>query len=102
MFSSYHFLTSGKLLPQEKLDSLMADHFATFVTDYDLETLKSANIDTLRIPVSYNMFLPEVNRTDSFPKGERRALDVYVSRHIVLTSVSLNVLRTTTWMSGST
>lgn len=63
-------------MPQEKLDALMADHFATFITDYDLDTLKSANIHTLRIPVSYNAFLPEADRTDKFPKGEGRALDM--------------------------
>lgn len=90
--SSGIFLTSGKLLSKEKLDSLMADHFSTFITNYDLEVLKSAHIDTLRIPVSYNMFLPETTRTDSFPRGERRALDVYISGHIVLTPVSLNGL----------
>lgn len=74
----------------------MADHFATFITHYDLEVLKSAHINTLRIPVSYNTFLPEANRTDSFPRGERNALDVYLSGLIVLTSVSLNELYTTT------
>ena len=53
----------------------MADHFATFITDYDFKELKSAHIDTLRIPVTYNVFIPEANRTDNFPKGERKALD---------------------------
>lgn len=54
----------------------MADHFATFITDDDLETLKSANIHSLRIPVTYNTFIPEADRTDKFPKGESRALDM--------------------------
>jgi aryl-phospho-beta-D-glucosidase BglC (GH1 family) len=53
----------------------MADHFATFITDYDLEELKAAKIDTVRIPVSYNVFIPEANRTDQFPRHEREALD---------------------------
>jgi aryl-phospho-beta-D-glucosidase BglC (GH1 family) len=57
----------------------MADHFATFMTDYDLERIKSANVDTLRIPVTYNMFIEEATRTDNFPRGEQAALDVYVS-----------------------
>jgi aryl-phospho-beta-D-glucosidase BglC (GH1 family) len=56
----------------------MADHFATFVTDYDLESIKSAHVDTLRIPLSYNVFIPEQNRTDIFPKGELAALDRFV------------------------
>ena len=64
------------MLPQEKLNSLMADHYSSFITDFDFETLKSAHIDSLRIPVSYNLFIPEVNRTDAHPKGEARALDV--------------------------
>ena len=70
----------------------MADHFAKFVTNFDLEVLESAHIDTLRIPVSYDMFLPEANRTESFPRGERKALDMYLSDHIFLTSVSLKGL----------
>jgi aryl-phospho-beta-D-glucosidase BglC (GH1 family) len=74
-------LILGKLLPQEKLDALMADHFATFITDYDLDALKSAHIDTLRIPVTYNTFIPEANRTDNFPRGELKALDVYIFLH---------------------
>jgi aryl-phospho-beta-D-glucosidase BglC (GH1 family) len=69
-------LNSGQLLPQENLNSLMAHHFATFITDHDLETLRSANIHSLRIPVTYNTFLPEANRTDKFPKGEARELDM--------------------------
>jgi aryl-phospho-beta-D-glucosidase BglC (GH1 family) len=56
----------------------MADHFATFITDYDLEELKAAKIDTVRIPVSYNVFIPEANRTDHFPHHEREALDRYL------------------------
>lgn len=59
----------------------MADHFATFITDYDLDALKSAHINTVRIPVTYNMFIPEANRTDSFPRGELKALDVYSFHH---------------------
>jgi len=70
----------------------MSNHFATFITNSDLEVLKSAHVDSLRIPVSYNMFLPEANRTDSFARGEREALDVYISDHIVLISASLNGL----------
>lgn len=54
----------------------MKDHYASFITDFNLETFKSARIDSLRIPVSYNLFIPEVNRTDTYPKGEARALDV--------------------------
>jgi len=69
-------LTSGELLPQDELNSLMTNHFATFITDYDLELLKSAHIDTLRIPVTYNMFLPKQNRTGNFPKGELKALNM--------------------------
>lgn len=68
-------LISGNLLPQDKLDLLMEDHFATFITDHDLGLLKSAHIDTVRIPVTYSMFLPKENRTGNFPKGELRALD---------------------------
>ena len=64
----------------------MADHFATFITDYDLEELKSANIDTLRVPVTYNLFIPEANRTDNFPRGESKALDAYVSPKTILNS----------------
>jgi aryl-phospho-beta-D-glucosidase BglC (GH1 family) len=75
--SSFIVLIKGKLLPQEKLDLLMADHFATFITDYDLEELKSAKINTIRIPVSYNVFIPEPDRTDKFPHQEREALDRY-------------------------
>jgi aryl-phospho-beta-D-glucosidase BglC (GH1 family) len=71
-------LTVGKLLPQDKLDELMADHYNTFITDYDLETLKNAHIHSLRIPVSYNIFLPDANRTDNFPHGEKKALDRYL------------------------
>jgi len=56
----------------------MADHYASFVTDFDFETLKSAKIDSLRIPVSYNVFIPEGNRTDAHPKGEAKALDMYI------------------------
>jgi len=70
-------LTTVKLLPQEKFDDLMADHFATFITNYDLDTLNAANIDTIRIPVTYNTFVSERNRTDVFPKGERTALNKY-------------------------
>jgi aryl-phospho-beta-D-glucosidase BglC (GH1 family) len=54
----------------------MADHFANFITDNDLKTLRSANIHSLRIPITYNTFIPENNRTDKFPKGERRAVDM--------------------------
>jgi aryl-phospho-beta-D-glucosidase BglC (GH1 family) len=56
----------------------MADHFANFISDYDLEALKSAQITTLRIPVYYNMFIAEANRTDNFPNGENDALDTYI------------------------
>lgn len=70
-------LTLGKLLPQDKLDAIMADHYSTFITDYDLGSLKNAHIHSLRIPVSYNVFLPEANRTDNFPHGQKRALDQY-------------------------
>ena len=77
-------LTTGKILPQEKLDTLMADHFATFITDYDLVSIKSAHVDTLRIPVSYNLFIAEHNRTDTFPKGELLALDRYVLLDVAL------------------
>jgi aryl-phospho-beta-D-glucosidase BglC (GH1 family) len=82
VFSSFIVLIQGKLLPQEKLDLLMADHFATFITDYDLEELKAAKIDTIRIPVSYNVFIPEANRTDKFPRQEREALDRYLTTEI--------------------
>ena len=56
-------------------DFLMEDHFTTFITDHDLGLLKSAHIDTVRIPVTYTMFLPKENRTANFPKGELKALD---------------------------
>jgi hypothetical protein len=68
-------LTLGKLLPQAALDSLMADHFATFVTDDDLDQLRSTYIESIRIPVSYNTFIPEANRTDIFPSGEFEGLN---------------------------
>jgi len=68
----------GKLLPQDKLDAIMADHYDTFITDYDLETLRNAHIHSLRIVVPYNVFLPDANRTDNFPVGEKKALDTYV------------------------
>jgi aryl-phospho-beta-D-glucosidase BglC (GH1 family) len=55
----------------------MADHYNTFITDYDLETLKNAHIHSVRIPISYNAFLSEANRTDKFPHGEKKALDMY-------------------------
>jgi aryl-phospho-beta-D-glucosidase BglC (GH1 family) len=67
----------------------MADHFATFLTDYDLESIKSAHIHTLRIPVSYSTFISEKNRTDHFPRGERAALDVYVFLPTLLILASL-------------
>jgi aryl-phospho-beta-D-glucosidase BglC (GH1 family) len=54
----------------------MAHHFATFISDYDLESLKSAHIDTIRIPVTYDLFLPEAGRTGTYPKGEMKALDM--------------------------
>jgi aryl-phospho-beta-D-glucosidase BglC (GH1 family) len=57
----------------------MGEHFDTFISDHDFSILKESGIDTLRIPVTYSMFLPKANRTDNFPKGEIRALDVYVS-----------------------
>ena len=69
--------TLGKLLPQDKLNAIMADHYNTFITDFDLAILKDAHIHSLRISVSYNVFLPEANRTDNFPHGERKALDQY-------------------------
>jgi aryl-phospho-beta-D-glucosidase BglC (GH1 family) len=53
----------------------MADHYASFITEFDFEVLKSARIDTLRIPVQYNAFIPEANRTDAHPRGEAKALD---------------------------
>jgi len=54
----------------------MWDHFFTFISDYDLSVLKSSGINTLRIPVTYNMFIRDVNTTQNFPNGERRALDL--------------------------
>ena len=68
----------------------MADHYATFITDYDLESIKSAHVHTLRIPVSYNVFISPEDRTDRFPKGEKEALNVYVFRYASLNLASSN------------
>jgi len=70
-------LISGELVPQDKLDSLMQEHWASFITDYDFSLLKEATIDSLRIPAPYSVFLSEGERTDKFPKGQALALDKY-------------------------
>src|SRR5271163_4697965 len=85
-------LIIGELLPQDKLDSLMQDHWATFITDYDFSQLKEATIDSLRIPVSYNVFIPEGERTDKFPKGQVLELDKYQRFSDIVNVDSLTVL----------
>ena len=59
-----------KLLGQEKANTVWAQHWDTFITQDDIQQMRSYGLNTIRVPVGYWMREDIVDRTSEyFPEG---------------------------------
>jgi len=59
-------------LGQAKADKVFQQHWATWITQSDIQKMKSYSLNTLRIPVGYWMMESLVYPSEHFPRVRRQ------------------------------